>query len=80
MRRGILPQPILRTRHWLSSPAAYQAGPFCVLAASCTREAVWEVLWQRRTIAAMPFCCYYVRLRQQDGAVAWVSPVWIAPE
>ncbi|OPZ87463.1 MAG: hypothetical protein BWY76_00454 [bacterium ADurb.Bin429] len=147
--------------------AAYQAGLFCVLATARTREAIWEALWERRTVATTgprillaytlnghllgtelsaaaepslatrrtlaityagtapverveilrnnmviysvsgagrdgtvawedtaaldtvllppaphapePFCCYYVRLRQQDGAVAWASPVWITP-
>jgi len=25
------------------------------------------------------FCFYYIRVRQQDGETAWVSPIWISP-
>ena len=26
-----------------------------------------------------PFCCYYVRLTQADGEMAWGSPIWVSP-
>ncbi|MBU0606687.1 MAG: DUF3604 domain-containing protein, partial [Armatimonadetes bacterium] len=27
-----------------------------------------------------PFCCYYVRLTQADGEMAWASPIWVSPK
>jgi len=48
--------------------------------------AVWE---DREPMAAVwlpaaafcshPFAFYYVRAVQQDGEVAWASPIWIDP-
>ena len=32
-------------------PHKYGAGLMCVLAAACTREAVWDALWHRRVVA-----------------------------
>lgn len=36
-----------------------------------------EVLLRGTKFRRRPFCFYYVRVVQQDGEVAWASPVWI---
>ena len=40
-------------------------------------DPVEEVLLEPAFGGELPFCFYYLRVRQIDGEMAWSSPIWV---